>query len=44
MTVCLFLIVLLMQSAVNAFDDYADFVKGTDTIENSPDAQDAVIV
>ncbi len=44
MTVCLFVIVLLMQSAVNAFDDYADFVKGTDTLENSPDAQDAVIV
>ena len=44
MTLCLFVIVLLMQSAVNAFDDYADFVKGTDTLENSPDAQDAVIV
>ncbi len=44
MALCLFVIVLLMQSAVNAFDDYADFVKGTDTIENSPDAQDAVIV
>ena len=44
MAVCLFVIVLLMQSAVNAFDDYADFVKGTDTRENSPDAQDAVIV
>ncbi|MBE6908222.1 MAG: prenyltransferase [Ruminococcaceae bacterium] len=44
MTVCLFVIVLLMQSAVNAFDDYADFVKGTDTLDNSPDAQDAVIV
>ena len=44
MAVCLFVIVLLMQSAVNAFDDYADFVKGTDTLDNSPDAQDAVIV
>ena len=44
MTVCFFAIVLLMQSAVNAFDDYADFVKGTDTAENSPDAYDAVIV
>ncbi len=44
MVVCLFIIVLFMQSAVNAFDDYADFVKGTDTLDNSPDAQDAVIV
>ena len=44
MALCLFVIALLMQSAVNAFDDYADFIKGTDTLENSPDAQDAVIV
>ena len=44
MAFCLLVIVLLMQSAVNAFDDYADFVKGTDTLENSPDAEDAVIV
>ena len=44
MAACYFIIVILMQSAVNAFDDYADFVKGTDTLENSPDAYDAVIV
>ncbi|MBR3040907.1 MAG: prenyltransferase [Lachnospiraceae bacterium] len=44
MALCTFAVVLFMQSAVNAFDDYADFVKGTDTLENSPDAQDAVIV
>lgn len=44
MAACFFVIVILMQSAVNAFDDYADFVKGTDTLENSPDAYDAVIV
>ena len=44
MVFCLMVIVILMQSAVNAFDDYADFVKGTDTLENSPDAYDAVIV
>jgi 1,4-dihydroxy-2-naphthoate octaprenyltransferase len=44
MVLCFILIVLLMQSAVNAFDDYADFVKGTDTLENSPDPEDAVIV
>lgn len=41
---CTFAVVLLMQSAVNGFDDYADFVKGTDTLDNSPDEQDAVIV
>ena len=41
---CLFAIAVLMQSAVNAFNDYADFVRGTDTLENSPDASDAVIV
>lgn len=41
---CLVVIVILMQSAVNAFDDYADYLKGTDTLENSPDAFDAVIV
>ena len=44
LAVCFFVIVVLMQSAVNAFDDYADFIKGTDTLDNSPDAQDAVIV
>jgi 1,4-dihydroxy-2-naphthoate octaprenyltransferase len=44
MAICLFIVVLFMQSAVNAFDDYADFVKGTDTLDNSPDAEDAVIV
>ena len=42
--VCLFLIAVLMQSSVNALNDYADFVKGTDTAENSPDPTDAVIV
>lgn len=41
---CLFIGAILMQSAVNALNDYADFVKGTDTLENSPDASDAVIV
>lgn len=44
MTICLFLVAILMQSAVNALNDYADFKKGTDTAENSPDAYDAVIV
>ncbi len=44
MAVCLFLIAVLMQSSVNALNDYADFVKGTDTLDNSPDPTDAVIV
>ena len=44
MAFCTFFIVIMMQSAVNTFDDYSDFVKGTDTLENSPEAYDAVIV
>jgi 1,4-dihydroxy-2-naphthoate octaprenyltransferase len=44
LAVCLFLVAVLMQSSVNALNDYADFVKGTDTLDNSPDATDAVIV
>lgn len=44
MVACFLIIVILMQSAVNAFDDYSDYVKGTDTLENSPEAYDAVIV
>ena len=35
---------ILMQSAANALNDYNDFLKGTDTVENSPDRRDAVIV
>ena len=43
---CLLLtaVCVLMQSAVNTFNDYSDFIKGTDTLENSPDADDAVMV
>lgn len=37
-------ICVLMQSSVNTLNDYADFVKGTDKVENSPDAYDAVLV
>ena len=44
MAVCLFLVAVCMQSSVNALNDYADYVKGTDTLDNSPDAEDAVIV
>ena len=44
MAVFLVLISILMQSSVNALNDYADYIKGTDTLENSPDSYDAVIV
>lgn len=44
MAFCLVLVAVLMQSAVNALNDYADYVKGTDTLENSPESYDAVIV
>ena len=44
LAVCLFLVAILMQSSVNALNDYMDFKKGTDSLENSPDASDAVIV
>ena len=45
-TVCaLLLIAILMQSSVNVFNDYYDFIKGNDTIENSStDTSDAVLV
>ena len=36
--------VILMQSSVNTLNDWADFRKGTDTIENSDDPTDAVLV
>lgn len=44
MLLCLTAVCVLMQSAVNTFNDYSDFIKGTDTLENSPDAADAVLV
>ena len=41
----LLLICVLMQSSVNVFNDYYDYVKGVDTIENSSDdVTDAVLV
>lgn len=44
MGLCTMVISVLMQSSVNALNDYSDFMKGTDTVENSPDPQDAVLV
>ncbi len=44
-TLMLLLICIFMQSAVNVFNDYFDFKKGTDTAENSSeDKFDAVLV
>lgn len=44
MLLCLTAACVFMQAAANTFNDYSDFVKGTDTLENSPDATDAVLV
>jgi 1,4-dihydroxy-2-naphthoate octaprenyltransferase len=44
LSAALILIVVLMQSAANAFNDYYDFVKGLDTQDNSDDPTDAVLV
>ena len=44
LTCTLLLICILMQSSVNAINDYYDFVKGTDTLENQDDPTDAVLV
>jgi len=35
---------VFLQCAVNTFNDYSDFIKGTDTEENSDDPSDAPIV
>ena len=45
-TICLTLlaIVVLMQSAVNTFNDYYDYVKGTDSDEDYVDPSDSVLV
>ena len=41
----LLLICVFMQSSVNVFNDYFDYTKGTDSLENSSeDAFDAVLV
>ena len=44
MVVVLLFIRILMQSAVNTFNDYQDFVKGADTRDNQDDPTDAVLV
>ena len=43
--VCVLLAIsILFQSAVNTLNDYFDYAKGTDTLDNQPDATDAVLV
>ena len=44
MSFTLLVIVVLMQSAVNTFNDYYDYVKGTDSDDAYVDPSDAVLV
>ena len=44
MAIVLLVICVLMQAAVNTFNDYFDFVKGTDSKEDNVEATDAVLV
>ena len=44
MRLTLLVIVTLMQSAVNTFNDYYDFVKGSDSADDYVDPSDAVLV
>ena len=44
MALALLVIVVLMQSAVNTFNDYYDYVKGSDSEEDNVDPSDAVLV
>lgn len=44
MAVLLLVICILMQSSVNTFNDYFDFVKGTDSAEDNVEATDAVLI
>lgn len=44
MILSLLVIVVLMQSAVNTFNDYYDYVKGSDSADDNVDPSDAVLV
>ncbi len=44
LAVALLAICVLMQSAVNAFNDYYDYVKGADTADDNVDPTDATLV
>ena len=44
MTIALLLISILMQSSVNTFNDYFDYVKGADSMDDNVEPSDAVLV
>lgn len=44
LAIVLLIICVAMQSAVNAFNDYMDFRKGTDSVDDDVDPSDAVLV
>lgn len=44
MALVLLVICILMQSSVNTFNDYFDFVKGTDSAEDNVEVTDAVLI
>ena len=44
MAVVLLLICVLMQASVNTFNDYFDYVKGTDSADDNVEATDATLV
>ena len=44
MALVLLVIVVLMQASVNTFNDYYDYVTGTDSEDDNVDASDAVLV
>lgn len=44
LSVTLLVICVLMQAAVNTFNDYFDYVKGTDSAEDNVEVSDAVLI
>ena len=44
LTIVLLIICVLMQSSVNTFNDYYDYVKGTDSQNDNVEASDSVLV
>ncbi len=44
LSLTLLVICILMQSAVNTFNDYFDYVKGVDSTEDNVDPSDAILV
>ena len=44
MSFTLLIICVLMQSSVNTFNDYFDYIKGTDSAQDNVDPTDAVLI